>query len=135
MKKILLMLAFVAGMVSFSMAQGGGQRGTPEERAQGTLDRLKTSVANLTADQETKIKAIFIAQSKSQDSIRTAAGEGADRSVWMQKMAPIREATDKKIMALLNAEQQKGYSAYLEQRRQRMGQGGQGGGAPKPAGQ
>ncbi|MBC7915174.1 MAG: hypothetical protein H7Y07_13735 [Pyrinomonadaceae bacterium] len=130
MKKILLMIAFIAGTISFSMAQGGG--GTPEERTQRNLDRLKTTLS-LNADQEAKIKAIMLSQNKSQDSIRAAAGEGADRAAIFQKLTPVREANDKKIMALLTDDQKKAYTTYLEERRQRMG--GQGGGAPRPAGQ
>lgn len=126
------MLALLAGTASFSMAQGGG--GTPEERTQRNLDRLKTTLS-LTADQEAKVKLILLAQNKSQDSLRAAAGEGADRAAMFQKMGPIREANDKKIMALLSDDQKKAYTKYLEERRQRMGQGGNGGGAPRPAGQ
>jgi len=128
-------MALVAGTFSFSMAQQGGQRGgTPEERTQRSLDRMKTTLS-LTADQEVKVKAILAAQNKSLDSLRATAGEGADMRALMQKMAPQREANEKKIMALLTDEQKKAYTTMLEQRRQNMGQGGQGGGAPRPAGQ
>ncbi|MEJ6979277.1 hypothetical protein WG906_02370 [Pedobacter sp. P351] len=136
MKKILLMMSLVAGIVTFSMAQGGGQQGTPEERAQRSLDRIKTSASiTFTPEQESKVKAILISQSKSQDSLIAVAGAGADRMAAFQKLAPIRAANDVKIMALLNDEQKKAYTTYLEARRQRMQQGGQGGATPKPAGQ
>ena len=126
------MIALVAGTISFSMAQGSGQRGTPEERLQRSLDRLKTTLT-LNADQEAKVKVILVAQNKSQDSLRAAAGEGADRAAMFQKFGPIREASNNKIMALLNEDQKKAYSTYLETRSQGR-QGGQGGG-PRPAGQ
>lgn len=128
------MAALFVGTVSFSMAQqGGGQRGgTPEERVQRNIDRLKP--LSLTADQEVKIKAILLAQSKSQDSLFAAAGQGADRQATFQKLTPIREASDKKILDLLNEDQKKAYTTMQEQRRQRGPQGGQGG-APRPAGQ
>lgn len=136
MKKILLMMTLVAGTSTFSMAQGGGQQGTPEERAQRNLERIKTSASiTFTPEQESKVKAILISQSKSQDSIMAAAGAGADRMAAFQKLAPIREANDVKIKALLTDEQKKAYTTYLEARRQRMQQGGQGGGAPRPASQ
>lgn len=129
MKKILLLMALVAGTATLSMAQqGGGQRGgTPEERVQRNLERLKTAI-NLTADQEVKVKQILFAQNKSQDSLMAAAGN--DRQAAFQKMAPIRESSDARIMALLNDDQKKAYTAMQEQRRQRMG--GQNGGQRPP---
>jgi periplasmic protein CpxP/Spy len=122
MKKILLMIALIAGTASLSMAQRGGNR---EEWVQRNVDRLKTSL-NLSAEQEVKVKAIITASEKSQDSIRATLEQGAGRETLMQKMRPLREANDKKIMAILNEEQKKAYTAILEERRQR-GPGGPGG--------
>lgn len=133
-------MALLAGTVSFSMAQqGGGQRGgTPEERVQRNLDALKTALS-LTADQEAKIKVILLAQNTSMDSLRTSVGQGGDRQAMMEKMMPLRKANEEKVMAVLTDAQKKAYTAYLEQRAQRMqgGQGGgqRGGGGQRPAGQ
>ncbi|WP_207421501.1 hypothetical protein [Desertivirga brevis] len=131
MKKAFLVLALVAASFSFSYAQQGGgyQNRTPEERAKQGTERISEKV-KLTADQKTKVEAILLVQSKSVDSLRTAVGQGGDRQQMFQKMQPIREQADKKIIALLTDEQKKAYAAYQEENRNRMGQGrrnGQGG--------
>ena len=50
MKKLIIMLALVVGVTTFSKAQGGGQQGTPAERAARTLDRPNMAAYNFTAD-------------------------------------------------------------------------------------
>lgn len=134
MKKAFLVLALLAGSISFSNAQQGGfQQRSPEERAKFQTERISERL-KLTADQKTKVEAIFLSQNKSMDSLRTAAGQGGDRQAMFQKMQPIREQNDKKIVALLTDDQKKAFATYQEEMRNRMGgRGGQGGG--RPAGQ
>ena len=129
MKKLLLVALLAIGVSAASYAQGGpgggGMRGgTPDEQ----VERLKTSITGLNADQATKIKAIYVAQAKSQDSLMAAAGD--DRMAAFQKLTPIRTANQAKIKALLTADQQKAWDALPQN--QPRGQGGPGGGMGGP---
>jgi protein CpxP len=121
MKKLLLVCCFVAGISAVSYAQGGGRR-TPAEQ----VDRLKTQITGITDDQAAKIKVIYEAQSKSQDSLRTALGDGADRAVRMQKSAPITAAANAKVKALLTTDQATAFQKVLDEQAERMKQRMQG---------
>ena len=120
MKKLLFVCLFIAGASVMSFAQGGPGR-TPEAQ----LERLKGAVTGITADQSTKIMAIYTAQTKSTDSLRAAAGD--DMQAAFPKMQALRTANNAKIKALLTADQQKQFDAIPQR-----GPGGQGGGAPRP---
>lgn len=119
MKKVLLVCAIVLGVSAMSHAQGRQQR-TPEE----STAALKTSLT-LTADQETKVLAIYKAQAASRDSLQKAGGD------MRTGFAPIRTATNAKIKAILTADQATKFEA-MSQRGGRGGNGG-GGGTPPPA--
>ena len=117
MKKLLFVCLFVVGASAMSFAQGP-QRPTPDAQ----LERLKGAVTGISADQSTKLLAIYTAAGKSQDSlIATANG---DFSSIREKMAPLRAAQSAKIKALLTADQQKQFDAMPQGR-------GPGGGAPR----
>ena len=120
MKKLLLVGLLALGTSAMSFAQGG-MRATPEQQ----LERLKGAVTGITADQETKIKAIYAASSKSSDSIRTAAGD--DMQSAFPKMQAVRTAASAKVKALLTADQQKQFDAIPQR-----GPGGGGPGGPRP---
>lgn len=121
MKKLLLMLCFIAGITSMSKAQGGRPRMSPEERAKQMQTQLK-----LSDDQTGKITSIYQAQSTKMDSVRTASN--GDRQAMMQAMRPMMEESNKKVMAILTPDQQKAYTKMMEDMRARMQNGG--GGAP-----
>ncbi|MDF3076294.1 MAG: hypothetical protein K0S09_183 [Sphingobacteriaceae bacterium] len=129
MKKVLMVIALLTGVVSFSKAQGGGAQGggrmggTPEERLQRSMAQLEP--LKLTDDQKAKVTALYVAQGKSADSLMKA-NQGGDRQAMMSKFMEMRAANDKKLMDLLNDNQKKQYTAMMEARRNR--QGGQGGG-------
>jgi periplasmic protein CpxP/Spy len=129
MKKLLLVALLALGTSAMSFAQGGpgggGFQRTPEQR----LERLKGAVTGITADQETKIKAIYAAQGKSQDSLMAAAGD--DRQAAFQKLQPITAANNAKIKALLTADQQKQFDAMPQGRGPGGGGPGGPGGAPR----
>ena len=118
MKKLLLVALLAVGTSAMSFAQGGPGGGrTPEAQ----LERLKGAVTGITADQETKIKAIYAVQAKKQDSLRTAAnGDFAAMGPAMQTM---RTETSAKIKAVLTADQQKAFDAMPQ---------GRGPGGPRP---
>ncbi|MBS1531700.1 MAG: Spy/CpxP family protein refolding chaperone [Bacteroidetes bacterium] len=115
MKKLLIMCCILLGFAAVSRAQGGGQRRSPEDRAK----QLQTAL-NLTDDQTAKITAIYQAQAKQVDSIRTAGGD-------FSAMRPLMQATNEKVKAILTPEQATAYQKMMDERRARMQQGGGGG--------
>ncbi len=119
MKKVLLMLCFIAGITSLSKAQGGGQRRSPEEQAKNLQTQLK-----LTDDQTAKITSIMQMQSTKMDSVRNAGGD-------RQAMMPIRQAMAAKVKAILTPEQATAYDKMQADMRARMQNGG-GGAPPSP---
>lgn len=123
MKKVLLVALLAIGVSAASYAQGGpGGRmgGTPEQQ----LERFKTQITGITADQEAKLKVIYAAQAKSMDSLRTAVGD--DMQSMFPKMQPIQNKYSALIKAVLNAEQAKVYQKQLDERAERMKQFQQG---------
>lgn len=119
MKKIMLICCFLVGITAVSRAQGGGMRMSAADRVKAMKESLK-----LTDDQTSKITAIYEAQTKSMDSLRTAGG---DRSA----MRPMMQATNDKVKALLTAEQAAAWQKMMDERRARMQNGGGGGGTPQ----
>jgi periplasmic protein CpxP/Spy len=115
MKKLLFVCALLIGTVSLTKAQGGGGRnmGTPEERVERMFSRLPATL-NLTADQKAKVSAVYIAQVKTQDSLRTAAN--GDFQSMRPKFTELTAATDKKILELLTTDQKPVYEAYIKER-------------------
>jgi hypothetical protein len=111
MKKFLIIAALLVSAVSFSNAQGRGQQGTPEERAQRTLDGQAVASINLNADQKAKTLALLVRQNKSTDSLRTALN--GDFQAMGPKMATIRESNEKLFISWLTPDQKKAYDAAL----------------------
>ena len=128
MKKLFFACFFVIGVSAVSFAQGG-PGGRPPQTPEAQLERLKTQITGITDAQGAKIKAIYVAQAKTQDSLMAAAGD--DRMAAFQKLQPIRTANNAKIKALLTAEQATVFQKQLDEQAARMGQGGFGGGAPR----
>jgi protein CpxP len=131
MKKLLLVCLLALGTSAMSFAQGGpgggGMRGGRTPEAQ--LEALKAAVTGITADQSTKIMAIYTASTKKSDSIRTAAGD--DMQSAFPKMQAARTEASAKVKALLTADQQKQFDA-MPQGRGPGGGGAPGGGGPRP---
>jgi protein CpxP len=121
MKKFLLMCCFLVGITAVSRAQGGGMRRSPEDRAKALQTQLK-----LTDDQTTKITAIYKAQATKMDSLRTAAN--GDRQAMRSAMMPLMKDTNDKIKAILTPEQATAYDKIMQDRMDRMRNGGGGGG-------
>jgi protein CpxP len=119
MKKLILMTCLALGISAASFAQGGGR--TPQTPDQ-QLANLKTQVGDLklTADQETKVMAIYKAAAASTDSLTKAGG---DMRTGRQ---PIMMAQTTKLKAVLTPEQ----FAKIPPRGGRGGGGG--GGTPPP---
>jgi hypothetical protein len=130
MKKLLIVIALMVSAVSFSNAQGGGQMGTPAERAQRSADGPAYASLNLSADQKTKLVGLLTAQNKSTDSLRATLPQSDDRMAMMQalrpKLAPIATANEAKFISWLTPEQKATYDAAVKARPEgaMFGQGG-----------
>lgn len=127
-----LLTAAVLGLailpaISFAQPPGGGQgRGRGPQTPEQQIAALETAVGTLTADQKTKITAIY---TKASEEMAKLAPE--DRRGKGQEM---RAATNKEVRALLTPEQATKFDAMPPPGRGgRGGRGGQGeqGGAPK----
>jgi Spy/CpxP family protein refolding chaperone len=119
MKKFLLMCCFLIGITAVSRAQGGGGKMSPEDRAKQLQTQLK-----LNDDQTAKVTAIYKAQSAKMDSIRTASN--GDRDAMRTAMMPLMKDTNDKIKAVLTVEQATAYDKIVQERMNRMKQGGGG---------
>lgn len=117
MKKLIILLGIVLSMGNFAQAQGGRQMGTPSERADRQIAQLAS--LNLSSDQITKLKEVFIWSAGRMDSLRKANPD-VDFQELRQKMIPMQSETSNKVNALLNDTQKKAYETILEERRSRM---------------
>ena len=119
-KSVIMALAVglaIVPAISFAQPPGGGRGQTPEQQ----ITRLETAVGTLTADQKTKITAIY---TKAAADMAAMAQEDR-RGPKAQEM---RTATNKEIRALLTPEQQTKFDAMPQGRGQgNRGQGGPGG--------
>jgi hypothetical protein len=125
MKKVIAILAVVfCFTASTAMAQGGGQRMTPEERAARMKEQLKP--LNLTEVQADSAVAIMTDRSYMQGiNFREMAQED-----MQAKMKEIQEARQKRLEKALGADLAKKVMEALPQR----GPGGRGGGGGRPNG-
>lgn len=125
MKKIVLAVALLAGVVSLSKAQGGGQRQQlpPAERVTALLGNERMAAFAFTADQKAKIVPLLTKFYTSSDSLMATIPADGDRMAAMQTLAPKRAAlgdpTEKAILGLLTADQKKTYDAALAAAKER----------------
>lgn len=106
-------------------AQGGGggrMQMTPEAR----VDAIDKAVT-LTADQKTKITAIYTTDAKKMQDLMAAQDPD-----MRTKMTAMRADENTQIKALLTDDQKPKFDAYLASLPQRGGRGGAGGGAGAP---
>jgi len=110
---------------------GGMHRGGPEREL-----RELTHVLSLSDAQRTQVKTLLEERRQQAEALRNPAGGDtaaeAPRSS-REQMEAIRQATDTKIAALLNDEQKTKFTAWQQERNQRMEhRGGPGGDGPPP---
>ena len=125
-KSITLFVILFTGISITSMAQGGFQRLTAEERTKRAHDKID-SAFKLDATVMAKVDAAFTDYYKGQDKIREemAGGGGApDFQAMREKMQPLGEALDKKLNEALGDEK---FKIWKEQIEPTM-RGGRGGG-------
>jgi periplasmic protein CpxP/Spy len=140
----LLLAAGAVAMVLPSMAHAqdtppppppAGQQGPPPGGGRGMMDpdrrvQRMTQELNLTADQQTSIKAILVdGQKKMMDLRQNSSMSQDDRRT---QMMALRTDQDTKIKAVLTADQKTKYDAMEQQMRNRMGGGPGGPGGPPP---
>ncbi|ETZ23322.1 MULTISPECIES: periplasmic heavy metal sensor [Pedobacter] len=132
MKKLLIICGLLFSVITFAQAQqgqgqGGRRGGTPEERAKRNTEML-TKKLSLTADQQTKVSAIYLEQAEGMKKLREDAA--GDRDAMRAAMVKSNEESDTKINALLNDDQKKAYTTWKEERKEAMKkrQDGNGGG-------
>lgn len=134
MKKLLIICGLLFSVATFAQAQqgpgAGRPMGTPEERAKRSVAML-TEKLTLTADQQTKVTAIYLAQGEQMKKLRDSVGD--DREAMRAVMMKGNEATEAKIDALLTADQKKLFTTWKEERKEMMKKRQEGGGA-RPAG-
>lgn len=124
MKKLLMICGLVLGLATASFAQqrgegrpngGPGMRMSTEEQVKQLDEKLK-----LSADQKTKLTALFTAQADAQKKMREEMQAGGDREAMRAAMTKMREENEKGINAILTADQQKAYKAMLDEQREQM---------------
>lgn len=119
------MVMAVMFSISFANAQGG-QRRTPEERAQATIEKM--APLNLDADSKTKTEAILVdfykAQQAAMEEMRSSGN--MDREAFGAKRKELAEARDKKLKEVFTEAQMKQWKDEIEPslRPQRQGGGG-----------
>jgi protein CpxP len=121
MKKLMMICGLILGVVAFAQAQqpGGGRQGggrmmNPEARVKQLDEKLK-----LSDEQKTKLTSLFTAQADAQKKMREEAQDG-DREAMREKMQAFRADNEKKLNAILTADQQKAYKAFQEEQRAEM---------------
>jgi len=116
-RKLLVCAIAIGAMASTSLLQAQDQkkggRGMPTADQQ--IERIEGAVGTLTADQKTKIKAVYAKMAEQMQSI--------PQEERREKMGEIMQSTRKEVRAILTAEQQKKYDD--------MPQGGRSGGKKK----
>jgi protein CpxP len=119
---LLLALTLFAGSGA-AQNQGGGWRGQGSGGRRGPMsvdDRLKqlTKDLNLTSDQQAKIKPVLEDEQKKMRDLWNDTS--ADRQTMRSKMQDIREDTNTRILAVLDAKQKEKFNKQEQERQQRM---------------
>lgn len=117
--KILLVFALFFSMVCGVSAQR--QRGgDPAKRIEKRMKKMAKHL-NLTADQETKVKAILIESAKKGRELKNS---GVSRKEKRQKKKALRQETDTKLAAVLSPEQMKKFNEMKQKQKERRKQRG-----------
>lgn len=130
MKKLGILFIAMLAVTTMSMAQGfgGGQQMSPEERAKQQTAQIKEAVG-LNADQEKKVYDLNVEQGKQRSKMFENMQGGGDMQGMREKMTAMQDDMNKKMKAILTADQYTKYEKWLEDRRSRRG--GPGGGGPR----
>jgi C-terminal processing protease CtpA/Prc len=119
----------------FALAQegqgpgGGGQRMTPEQRAQAEAKRMKEQLV-LTDSQAVKYEKIAL---KYNSLRREAMQNREDTAAMRKKMTEVEAQQSEDVKAILSAEQYAKYQQIVSERRNRMGGRGSRPSGPPPS--
>ncbi len=123
MKKLMMICGLLFGMVTFAQAQqpGSRQAGGPSGRMMSPEAKVKQldEKLKLSDEQKTKITTLFTEQAEAQKKMREESQTG-DRAVVREKMQALRADNEKKLNAILSADQQTAYKAFQEEQRAAM---------------
>jgi len=112
------------------MGPGGGMGGgnfDPAAFVDRQMEELKSGL-ELSDDQEKQVREIITAGFETMQKAREGMQDGGDREAMREKMQQMREEQTEKIKAVLSEEQFTKYEQIQAERRERMRQGGGGGG-------
>jgi periplasmic protein CpxP/Spy len=115
LKMLLIASVFVFTAVAVN-AQGGPQRRTVEERVQ-MIHQKMDSAFKLDKAKITEVDSAFASYYRSQDKLREemmAGGGQPDFQAMREKMQPLAEERDKKLQAILTADQYKTWKEVIE---------------------
>ena len=105
--------------------QGGRPLRSPEQQSENQAQRLAKEL-NLTADQQTKVQQLMLAQrQETQTAIQNAGG---NRRAMGQAMRAGRDKFDTQLKGVLSADQYTKYQQLMAQRREQMRERRQNGG-------
>ncbi len=108
MKKLILLLCFIAGVSLAASAQTKATK-TPEQRAHH-MTKVLTKRLDLTADQAQQVSGIFLIQVNRMDSLRTNLSD--DKKLNRMSARMIVLTSRKNIMAVLNDSQKQQFTAW-----------------------
>lgn len=122
-KKIGILLIALIAAVTISVAQPRGQRDfDPEEMAKRQTERLNEAL-DLNKDQKQKVYDLNLETGKKMRKLREEQG-GNGFEAMRDEMGKIREEQNVKMKKILTDKQWTKYEKYLEERRERMRNGG-----------
>ncbi len=109
---MMLMLIVIAGF-----AQPGQRNMSPEDMAKSQTAQIKEAV-DLNEDQEKQVYDLSLETGKKMSALRDEM-QGGGFEGMREKMTELRTEQDKKMKAILTADQWKKYEKYQEERRAR----------------
>ena len=120
MKKLILMMAFVAGIGIAANAQTEVRpHKTAQQKADILSKKMQTELA-LTQEQSAKVHDILLKQATSVDSLKAVKNEGDKKHHNRKEIKAIMETTDKQITGVLNADQVKKYNQLKAEKLYKM---------------
>lgn len=118
MKKIGIVLMSLMLIVVIGFAQPDQRNINPEEMAKRQTEQIKEAVG-LDAKQEKQVYELNLESGKKMRTMRDEM-QGGGFEGMREKMTEIRTEQDKKMKAILTADQWKKYEKYQEERRARF---------------
>ena len=119
--KVIVWIAFVF----FALNATAQLRGGPEDFARKRVENMKQAVT-LSVQQEKEIIALFVETLAQRDETFAARREsGETREAVGAKLQKLRDEETAKLKKILNPEQFKAYTAYLEKQREEATRRGQ----------